>query len=75
MKGGILCTSVREVGFMSSLLWQAIGYACGISLGLLGLVALVNVLVGWLDRQTSETPEEPTESPEPCSTTEGSPSA
>ncbi|MGY2795792.1 hypothetical protein ACVWVQ_002880 [Thermostichus sp. MS-CIW-36] len=58
---------------MSPVLWQAIGYACGISLGILGLIVLVNVLVEWLDRR--ETPAKPTEPPEPCSTTEGSPSA
>ncbi|MFS8818829.1 hypothetical protein NW849_14110 [Synechococcus sp. R55.3] len=58
---------------MSPVLWQAIGYACGISLGILGLIVLVNVLVEWLDRR--ETPAKPTEPPEPCSTPEGSQSA
>ncbi|MCJ2543987.1 hypothetical protein JX360_13925 [Synechococcus bigranulatus str. 'Rupite'] len=37
--------------FMSPVLWQAIGYACGISLGILVLAGLVNLLMRRLEQQ------------------------
>ncbi len=66
---------------MSPVLWQAIGYACGISLGILGLVALVNFFLrrlDQLDQQAAETAAKPTAAqsvPEPSGTPEGSQSA
>ncbi len=56
---------------MSSVLWQAIGYAGGISLGILGLVALINFLWQRLEQQ-AEKAAEPPAAPEPRSTSEGS---
>jgi hypothetical protein len=63
---------------MSPVLWQAIGYACGISLGILGLVALVNFFLRRLDQQAAETAAKPTAAQsvsEPSGTPEGSQSA
>ncbi len=60
---------------MSPVLWQAIGYACGISVGILGLVALVNFLWQRLEQQAEKTtaqPAEPPAAPEPRSTSEKS---
>jgi hypothetical protein len=61
---------------MSPVLWQAIGYACGISVGILGLVALVNFLWQRLEQQAKEAtaqPAEPPAAPEPRSTSEEGP--
>ncbi|MFS8866395.1 hypothetical protein NW857_12320 [Synechococcus sp. H55.9] len=60
---------------MSSVLWQAIGYAGGISLGILTLVALINFLWQRLEQKAEKAaaqPAEPTSAPEPGSTSEGS---
>jgi len=63
---------------MSPVLWQAIGYACGISLGILALVTLAHVLWQRLEQQAEKAtaqPAEPPAAPEPRSTSEeGSPS-
>ncbi len=48
---------------MSPVLWQAIGYAGGISLGILGLVALVNFLWQRLEQQAEKAAAPPAESP------------
>ncbi|MFS8884678.1 hypothetical protein [Synechococcus sp. H70.2] len=58
---------------MSPVLWQAIGYACGISLGILGLVALINFLWQHLEQQAEKATAQPAEPPaasEPRSTSE-----
>ncbi|MFS8813702.1 hypothetical protein ACVW0Q_001764 [Thermostichus sp. MS-CIW-21] len=63
---------------MSPVLWQAIGYAGGISLGIVGLVALVNFLWQRLEQQAEKATAQPAESPsasELGNTSEGSPSA
>ncbi|MEN9203570.1 MAG: hypothetical protein Q6K80_11650 [Thermostichus sp. DG_1_6_bins_120] len=57
---------------MSPVLLQAIQYACGISLGILGLVVLVNFLVQRLDRQSESKSSEAQSSPDPAGTPEGS---
>ncbi|WP_244349686.1 hypothetical protein [Thermostichus vulcanus] len=68
---------------MSPVLWQAIGYACGISLGILVLAGLVNLLMRRLEQQPESSRVSGTESssleaqsaPESSNTSEGSQSA
>ncbi|MEN9231109.1 MAG: hypothetical protein Q6L68_09405 [Thermostichus sp. DG02_5_bins_236] len=60
---------------MSPVLLQAIGYACGISLGILMLAGLVNLLIRRSDQQSESKPLEAQSALEPASTPEGSQSA
>ncbi len=64
---------------MSPALLQAIGYAWGISLGILALVSLVHFLMRRFNQQPASPPPEAQSTPEPpatpVSTQEGSPSA
>lgn len=67
---GFLLHKLREVMFMSPVLLNAIGYACGISLGILALAGLVNFLIRRLGQQSQSEPFEDQSSPDEA--TEGS---
>ncbi|MEN9221099.1 MAG: hypothetical protein Q6M04_01540 [Thermostichus sp. BF3_bins_97] len=58
---------------MSPVLLQAVGYACGISIGILVLAALINFFLRRLDEQPTAKPAEAPAGPE--GTPEGSQSA
>ncbi|MEN9224446.1 MAG: hypothetical protein Q6L60_00415 [Thermostichus sp. HHBFW_bins_43] len=58
---------------MSPVLLQAIGYACGISLGILVLAALINFILHRLEQQPAAKPTDAQSVPE--GTPEGSQSA
>jgi hypothetical protein len=57
---------------MSAVLLQAIGYACGISLGILVLAGLVNLFVRRADQQPESNPLEAQPSPDATGAPEGS---
>ncbi|MGQ9838835.1 MAG: hypothetical protein ACUVRV_12955 [Cyanobacteriota bacterium] len=60
---------------MSPVLLQAIGYACGVSLGILVLAGLVNFLIRRLDQQPESKLSEAQSARESSGTSEGSQSA